>query len=301
MEKQEKKTKVRGVYLVLAALTVLFAVSLVFLHKTAYEGASHGNYTVTTQDKTDEITAPTRVVTLVNVNTATAEELETLTGIGPSLAQAIIDYRAEHGDFTAAEDLLNVKGIGEAKLEFDLIILDLMMPQVDGLTACMRIREFSNVPIIMLTARSEDADKIIGLESGADDYITKPFNILELKARIRALLRRANAAPQQKQPETLLLTAGGITLDPEQRVAVKNGEIVELTAKEYDLIELLVKNPRRVYSRENLMDLVWGYTYAGDYRTVDVHIRRLREKLEENPAAPQHILTKWGVGYYLKD
>ena len=120
-------------------------------------------------------------------------------------------------------------------------------------------------------------------------------------ARIRALLRRANAAPQQKQPETLLLTAGGITLDPEQRVAVKNGEIVELTAKEYDLIELLVKNPRRVYSRENLMDLVWGYTYAGDYRTVDVHIRRLREKLEENPAAPQHILTKWGVGYYLKD
>ena len=169
---------------------------------------------------------------------------------------------------------------------FDLIILDLM-----------RIREFSNVPIIMLTARSEDADKIIGLESGADDYITKPFNILELKARIRALLRRANAAPQQKQPETLLLTAGGITLDPEQRVAVKNGEIVELTAKEYDLIELLVKNPRRVYSRENLMDLVWGYTYAGDYRTVDVHIRRLREKL----AAPQHILTKWGVGYYLKD
>ena len=182
-----------------------------------------------------------------------------------------------------------------------LIITDLKMPKMDGLEVCQQIREFSNVPIIMLTARSEDADKIIGLESGADDYITKPFNILELKARIRALLRRANAAPQQKQPETLLLTAGGITLDPEQRVAVKNGEIVELTAKEYDLIELLVKNPRRVYSRENLMDLVWGYTYAGDYRTVDVHIRRLREKLEENPAAPQHILTKWGVGYYLKD
>ena len=184
--------------------------------------------------------------------------------------------------------------------EFDLIILDLMIPQVDGLTACMRIREFSNVPIIMLTARSEDADKIIGLESGADDYITKPFNILELKARIRALLRRANAAPQQKQQPSLL-TAGGITLDPEQRVAMKNGEIIELTAKEYDLIELLVRNPRRIYSRENLMDLVWGYTYAGDYRTVDVHIRRLREKLEDNPAAPQHILTKWGVGYYLKD
>lgn len=186
---------------------------------------------------------------------------------------------------------------------FDLIILDLMMPQVDGLTACMRIREFSNVPIIMLTARSEDADKIIGLESGADDYITKPFNILELKARIRALLRRANASAVQQQQEThgAYLSAGGITLDPEQRVALRDGETIELTAKEYDLMELLVKNPRRVYSRENLMDLVWGYTYAGDYRTVDVHIRRLREKLEENPAAPQHILTKWGVGYYLKD
>jgi len=183
----------------------------------------------------------------------------------------------------------------------DLIVLDLMMPRLDGLEACTKIREFSQVPIIMLTAKSEDMDKLLGFEHGADDYLTKPFNILELKARIRALLRRANAAPQQKQPETLLLTAGGITLDPEQRVAVKNGEIVELTAKEYDLIELLVKNPRRVYSRENLMDLVWGYTYAGDYRTVDVHIRRLREKLEENPAAPQHILTKWGVGYYLKD
>ena len=183
---------------------------------------------------------------------------------------------------------------------FDLIILDLMMPEVDGLTACMRIREFSNVPIIMLTARSEDADKIIGLESGADDYITKPFNILELKARIRALLRRANAAPQQKT-HSALLTVGGVTIDPEQRVALKDGQVVELTAKEYDLIELFVKNPRRVYSRENLMDLVWGYTYAGDYRTVDVHIRRLREKLEDDPAAPQHILTKWGIGYYFKD
>ena len=185
--------------------------------------------------------------------------------------------------------------------DYDIILLDIMLPKMNGLEVCQQIREFSDVPIIMLTAKGDDMDKILGLEYGADDYITKPFNILELKARIRALLRRANAAPQQKQTETLLLTAGGITLDPEQRVAVKNGEIVELTAKEYDLIELLVKNPRRVYSRENLMDLVWGYTYAGDYRTVDVHIRRLREKLEENPAAPQHILTKWGVGYYLKD
>ena len=181
---------------------------------------------------------------------------------------------------------------------FDLIILDLMMPEVDGLTACMRIREFSAVPIIMLTARSEDADKIIGLESGADDYVTKPFNILELKARIRALLRRAG---QTAQKRTELLTAGGIALDTERRIALRDGVPVDLTAKEYDILELLIKNPHRVYSRENLMDLVWAFTYAGDYRTVDVHIRRLREKLEHDPAEPKHIMTKWGVGYYLKD
>ncbi len=210
-------------------------------------------------------------------------------------------FNLENEGYTVETAYDGATAIDMAKAgNFDLIILDLMMPQVDGLTACMRIREFSNVPIIMLTARSEDADKIIGLESGADDYITKPFNILELKARIRALLRRANAAPQQKAQSTLL-SIGGVTLDPEQRVALKDGHVVDLTAKEYDLIELLVKNPRRIYSRENLMDLVWGYTYAGDYRTVDVHIRRLREKLEEDPAAPQHILTKWGIGYYFKD
>ena len=193
---------------------------------------------------------------------------------------------------------------GEAALElaksndFDLIILDLMMPKLDGLSACMKIREFSNVPIIMLTAKSEDADKIMGFESGADDYITKPFNILELKARIRAMLRRAGASTQR---EVTMLTAGHISLDSEQRVAIRDGETVELTAKEFDLLELLMKNPRRVYSRENLMDLVWGYTYAGDFRTVDVHIRRLREKLEKNPAEPEFIMTKWGVGYYLKN
>ena len=210
-------------------------------------------------------------------------------------------FNLENEGYTVETAYDGASAIDMAKTgDFDLIILDLMMPQVDGLTACMRIREFSNVPIIMLTARNEDADKIIGLESGADDYITKPFNILELKARIRALLRRANAVPQQKAQNTLL-SAGGVTLDPEQRVALRDGKVVDLTAKEYDLIELLVKNPRRVYSRENLMDLVWGYTYAGDYRTVDVHIRRLREKLEDDPAAPQHILTKWGIGYYFKD
>ena len=180
---------------------------------------------------------------------------------------------------------------------FDLLILDVMMPEMDGIEACMKIREFSNVPIIMLTAKSEDADKLRGFESGADDYLTKPFNILELKARARALLRRA-AGVQRSQGS--LLTVGEITLNTEERVAIRDGETVDLTAKEYDLIELLMRNPRRVYSRENLMNVVWGYTYAGDYRTVDVHIRRLREKLEENPAEPDHIMTKWGVGYYFK-
>ena len=181
--------------------------------------------------------------------------------------------------------------------KFDLLILDVMMPELDGLEACMRIREFSNVPIIMLTAKSEDADKLMGFECGADDYLTKPFNILELKARVRALLRRA-AGVQRVQGA--VLTVGDISLNTEERVAIRNGETVDLTAKEYDLIELLMRNPRRVYSRENLMNVVWGYSYAGDYRTVDVHIRRLREKLEKNPAEPDHIMTKWGVGYYFK-
>ena len=182
--------------------------------------------------------------------------------------------------------------------QFDLIILDLMMPKIDGLQACMKIREFSNVPVIMLTAKGEDADKIIGFECGADDYITKPFNILELKARIRALLRRAGMAQQSSGGGQL--TVGHILLDADQRSAWKEGQSVELTAKEFDLMELLMRNPGRVYSRENLLNVVWGYEYAGDYRTVDVHVRRLREKLELDPANPEYILTKWGVGYYLK-
>ena len=182
---------------------------------------------------------------------------------------------------------------------FDLIILDLMMPKIDGLQACMRIREFSNVPVIMLTARSEDTDKIIGFECGADDYITKPFNILELKARIRAMLRRAGTAHQKDK--TSRLQVGHIALDTDERSASKDGQAVDLTAKEFDLMELLMRNPGRVYSRENLLNIVWGYEYAGEYRTVDVHIRRLREKLELDPATPEYILTKWGVGYYLKN
>lgn len=180
---------------------------------------------------------------------------------------------------------------------FDLVILDLMMPKIDGLQACMRIREFSDVPIIMLTAKGEDSDKLMGFACGADDYVTKPFNILELKARVRALLRRA-AGVQRSQGG--LLAVGKLTLDTQERIAIRDGQPVDLTAKEYDLIELLMRNPRRVYSRENLMNVVWGYAYAGDYRTVDVHIRRLREKLEKNPAEPEYIMTKWGVGYYFK-
>lgn len=194
---------------------------------------------------------------------------------------------------------------GEAAVElaktgqFNLIVLDLMMPKLDGLNACMQIREFSTVPIIMLTARSEDTDKLIGFEYGADDYITKPFNILELKMRIRALLRRSNISGATGRPNRL--TLGHITIDAERRSALKGEETVDLTAKEFDLVELLMRNHGKVYSRENLLNLIWGIDYQGDIRTVDVHIRRLREKLEIDPADPNCIITKWGVGYYFKD
>jgi DNA-binding response OmpR family regulator len=181
---------------------------------------------------------------------------------------------------------------------FDLIILDVMMPKLDGLEACMRIREFSTVPVIMLTARGEDMDKIMGFEYGADDYVTKPFNILELKARIRALLRRSSVTNQLSGGASL--TIGHITLDSEKRIAKKDGAPVDLTAREFDVIELLARNPDRVYSRENLLNIIWGYEYQGDTRTVDVHVRRLREKLERDPAQPERIMTKWGVGYYFK-
>lgn len=181
---------------------------------------------------------------------------------------------------------------------YDLIILDVMMPEVDGLEACVRIRRFSEVPIIMLTAKGEDTDKLMGFDCGADDYVTKPFNILELKARIRALLKRAARAAKTEESEEI--TIGALTLDLREHIVRRGGKTVDLTAKEYDLLELLMKHPRRVYSREVLMNLVWGYEYQGDFRTVDVHVRRLREKIEENPAEPTYILTKWGVGYYFK-
>ena len=181
--------------------------------------------------------------------------------------------------------------------DVDLIVLDVMMPEMDGLTACSKIREFSNVPIIMLTAKTDDMDKLMGFDYGADDYLTKPFNILELKARIRALLRRSGSAEKTTVNE---LTIGNITLDLDARNAFTSGKVVELTAKEFDVIEFLMRNPNRVYSRENLLDTIWAYEYRSDIRTVDVHIRRLREKLEENPAEPKYIMTKWGVGYYFR-
>ena len=195
-------------------------------------------------------------------------------------------------DGQTAVDMARATGYG-------LIILDLMMPKLDGLTACMKIREFSTVPIIMLTAKSEDTDKLIGFEYGADDYITKPFNILEVKARVRALLRRANLQGGADSEDRI--TRGCVTIDRSRRSAQVDGRAVELTVKEFDLVELLMRTPGKVYSRENLLDLIWGYDYQGDIRTVDVHIRRLREKLERNPAEPECIITKWGVGYYFKD
>jgi DNA-binding response OmpR family regulator len=180
--------------------------------------------------------------------------------------------------------------------QYDLIILDLMMPKLDGLEACMEIRRFSTVPILMLTARSEDTDKLLGFEYGADDYVTKPFNILEVKARVRALLRRVGP----KEEAGSRIHQGSWMVDTAARAAWSESEPVELTAKEFDLLELLMKNPGRVYSREQLLNLVWGYEYTGDYRTVDVHMRRLREKMERTPATPEYLLTKWGVGYYFK-
>lgn len=181
----------------------------------------------------------------------------------------------------------------------DLVIMDLMMPKKSGLDACMEIRSFSRVPIIMLTAKSEDNDKIIGFEYGADDYVTKPFNILELKARVRALLRRsAPMEPERKTTEVLVSLP--FRLDTEKRLAWRDEQEVELTVKEFDMVELLMRNPGKVFSRENLLKLVWGQDYQGDIRTVDVHVRRIREKMEENPAEPRKLMTKWGVGYYLK-
>ena len=199
---------------------------------------------------------------------------------------------------TGSNGLEAVKQVQEQQP--DLVVLDVMMPEMDGLTACSKIREFSDVPIIMLTAKTDDMDKLIGFDHGVDDYLTKPFNILELKARIRALLRRSRTAKNQEESPSNTLTIGSITLDLDARNAYRSGVLADLTAKEFDVIEFLMRNPNRVYSREALLDTIWAYEYRSDIRTVDVHIRRLREKLEENSAEPKYIMTKWGVGYYFK-
>ena len=175
---------------------------------------------------------------------------------------------------------------------YDIILLDVMLPKMDGFEVCQQIREFSSVPIIMLTAKGDDMDKILGLEYGADDYITKPFNILEVKARIKAIIRRTSR--QEAKPKNPnVIEDGDVKIDCESRR-------LYITAKEFDLMELFVKNPNKVYSRENLLNLVWGYEYPGDVRTVDVHVRRLREKVEAKPSEPKYVHTKWGVGYYYR-
>ncbi len=188
-----------------------------------------------------------------------------------------------------------------AKTEkFDIILLDVMLPGLTGFEVCQQIRDFSNVPIIMLTAKGDDMDKILGLEYGADDYITKPFNILEVKARIKAIMRRSGSDSKEKKPEDAILERGDVKIDRESRRVYIEGREINLTAKEFDVLELLMMNPNKVYSREKLLTLVWGEDYPGDVRTVDVHIRRLREKTEENPSEPKYVHTKWGVGYYFK-
>ena len=182
--------------------------------------------------------------------------------------------------------------------EYDVVLLDLMLPVYDGYEVCQRIREFSDMPIIMLTAKGDDMDKILGLEYGADDYITKPFNILEVKARIKAILRRSSKAAREESAS--VLKAGELSMDRESRRVFIAEKEVNLTAKEFDLLELLLTNPGKVFSREKLLNVVWGYEYPGDVRTVDVHVRRLREKVEVNPSDPRYVYTKWGVGYYYK-
>ena len=188
---------------------------------------------------------------------------------------------------------------------YDLVLLDLMLPKMNGYEVCQEVRGFSNIPIIMLTAKSEDMDKILGLEYGADDYITKPFNVLEVKARVRAIMRRVDykssresSKPAQNETSDIL-THSDIRLDLAGRRAYIGETEVNLTAREFDLLELFVKHPNQVYTRDKLLEMIWGADYPGDGRTVDVHIRRLREKIEKDPGEPAYVKTKWGVGYYL--
>lgn len=183
--------------------------------------------------------------------------------------------------------------------EYDIVLLDLMLPKLDGYQVCQQVREFSDVPIIMLTAKGDDIDKIMGLEYGADDYITKPFNILEVKARIKAIIRR-NSKKQKTVLQSNVIEKNGLKMDFDSRSLYINGKEINLTVKEFDLLELLVKNPDKVYSRDSLLSAIWGADYPGDGRTVDVHVRRLREKIEPNPGEPKYVHTKWGVGYFFR-
>lgn len=211
--------------------------------------------------------------------------------------------------FTLEQDSMDVdvaydgrEALEKAKSNpYDIILLDVMLPELNGFEVCQQIRDFSDVPIIMLTAKGDDMDKILGLEYGADDYITKPFNILEVKARIKAIMRRVNSKRQKAaEPAANVIVSGDMRIDMDsRRVFIENRE-VNLTAKEFDLLELLIMNPNKVYNREKLLNLVWGYDYPGDVRTVDVHVRRLREKIEKNPSEPKYIHTKWGVGYFFQ-
>ena len=196
-------------------------------------------------------------------------------------------------------------GDGEEALEkffnqaYDLILLDVMLPKIDGIEVCQRIRERSNVPIIMLTAKGDDMDKILGLEYGADDYMTKPFNILEVKARIKTIFRRT--AMTQRESGRRVITVRDMQMNLNNRSVTVADKEVNLTAKEFDLLQLFVTNRGKVFSRESLLETIWKYDYLGDLRTVDVHIRRLREKIEKTPSQPEYIFTKWGVGYYFTD
>ena len=188
------------------------------------------------------------------------------------------------------------------KTSYDMVLLDLMLPKMDGMEVCRQIREFSTMPIIMLTAKGDDMDKIMGLEYGADDYITKPFNILEVKARMKAIMRRSRPAKEENgSSDSRIVIAGDLRLDVENERVFVNSKEINVTAKEFDVLNLLVSNPNKVYSRDKLLELIWGKDYPGDARTVDVHIRRLREKIEENPGNPKYVQTKWGVGYFYRD
>ena len=212
-------------------------------------------------------------------------------GIKFSLEQDSMDVDVAYDGNEALEKATNN--------QYDVILLDVMLPGLNGFEVCQMIREFSDVPIIMLTAKGDDMDKILGLDYGSDDYITKPFNILEVKARIKAIMRRTKGRQPSKE-ESKQVVCGDMRIDMDSRRVFISGKEVNLTAKEYDLLELLILNPNKVYNREILLNLVWGYDYPGDVRTVDVHVRRLREKIEINPSEPKYIHTKWGVGYFFQ-